>query len=237
MPLYPRVSALDIAAEPFVDGERHRFRWRACKRLKWRQSGRADLELFANRWAVLVKRLDGTDGIIDLMFSRCIVQPGVAAREHLIVELKRPSVKIGRKEADQIESYANAIAEDERFKGTNTRWIMWVISTDVDRDIVRRSSQQNRPTGILHQPDDLPITVWVKTWAQIIEDASSRMRFFEERISYTPDRDASLAHLKTTYAKHVTELFAKVEGSQPIKPTDEDTLNSPSKPEFGQGRK
>lgn len=37
------------------------------------------------------------------------------------------------------------------------------------------------------------------------------MRFFEERLGYTPDRDASLAHLKTTYAQHVTELFAKLD--------------------------
>jgi hypothetical protein len=161
-----------------------------------------------------VRRLDGTDGIIDLMFSRCIQQPGVSSREHLIVELKRPSAKIGAKEADQIESYANAIAEDERFAGTTTRWVMWVVSTAVEPSIVRRSSQQNRPNGILYQPDDLPITVWVKTWAQIIEDAGSRMRFFEERLGYTPDRDASLSHLKTTYAQHVTELFAKLDGKE-----------------------
>lgn len=158
-----------------------------------------------------VKRLDGTDGIIDLMFSRCIMQPGVAKREHLVVELKRPSVKIGDKEATQIESYAQAIAEDEQFKRTDTRWVMWVISTDIEKSVVRRATQAGRPAGILYQPEDLPITVWVKTWGQIIEEAASRMRFFEERLGYTPDRDASIEHLKTTYAKHVGELFAKVD--------------------------
>jgi hypothetical protein len=156
-----------------------------------------------------VKRLDGTDGIIDLMFSRCIVQPGVAVREHLIVELKRPSVTIGTKEADQIESYATAIAEDEQFKHTKTNWIMWVVSTEIHQSVVRRASQHNRPFGILYQPNDLPITVWVKTWGQIIEEAAARLRFFEERLEYTPDRDASLAHLKKAYAQHVGELFAK----------------------------
>lgn len=172
---------------------------------------RKHLELLGEKTEVddPVKRLDGTDGIIDLMFSRCIVQPGVAKREHLIVELKRPSVKIGVKEATQIESYAQAIAEDEQFKGTETRWVLWIVSTDIDKSIVRRASQHGRAAGILYQPDDLPITVWVKTWSQIIEEAAARMRFFEERLGYTPDRDASLAHLKTTYAKHVGELFAQ----------------------------
>lgn len=45
------------------------------------------------------------------------------------------------------------------------------------------------------------------------------MRFFEERLGYTPDRDASLAHLKTTYAQHVTELFAKLDSA--TKPDDQ----------------
>ena len=161
-----------------------------------------------------VRRLDGTDGIIDLMFSRCIVQPGVAEREHLIVELKRPSVSIGTKEADQIESYAHAIAEDEQFKHTKTRWIMWIVSNEIDKSVVRRAKQANRPPGVLYQADDLQLTVWVKTWGQIFEEASARMRFFEERLGYTPDRDASLQHLKDTYAQHVGELFAKAESQQ-----------------------
>lgn len=173
---------------------------------------RKHLELLGEKTEVddPVKRLNGTDGIIDLMFSRCIIQPGVAKREHLIVELKRPSVRIGNKEATQIESYAQAIAEDEQFKGTDTRWVMWVVSSEIDKSIVRRASQHGRPAGILYQPDDLPITVWVKTWGQIIEEAAARMRFFEERLGYTPDRDASIKHLRTTYAKHVGELFARL---------------------------
>lgn len=156
-----------------------------------------------------VKRLDGTDGIVDLMFSKSIVQSGVAEREHLIVELKRPSVDIGTKEADQIESYANAVAEDERFMGTRTKWVFWAVSSNIHPSVVRRASQKDRAKGILYQSDDAAITVWVKTWSQIIEDAAARMRFFEKQLGYTPDRDASIAHLSSTYAKHVGELFTK----------------------------
>jgi hypothetical protein len=88
---------------------------------------------------------------------------------------------------------------------------MWIVSNEIDRAVARRASQTNRPNGILFQTDDLPITVWVKTWAQVIEEAAARMRFFGERLGYTPDRDASLQHLKETYAQHVGELFAKAE--------------------------
>jgi hypothetical protein len=69
-----------------------------------------------------VVRDDGSSGIIDLMLSRAIPQPRPDSREHLIVELKRPSVVIGRAEVDQVESYAYAVKNDPRFKHMNTRW-------------------------------------------------------------------------------------------------------------------
>jgi Type I restriction enzyme R protein N terminus (HSDR_N) len=74
-----------------------------------------------------VQRLDGKRGIVDLMFSRNISRAGSAEREHLIVELKRPKVAIDSSAADQIESYALAVAEDERFKDVDTKWVFWAI--------------------------------------------------------------------------------------------------------------
>lgn len=83
---------------------------------------------------------------------------------------------------------------------------------DIDRHhdtIRRRASQRDRAKGILYQSDDAPIiTIWVKSWAEIVEDAQARMRFFQEKLGYTPDRDASLEHLRNTYSKHVGELIA-----------------------------
>lgn len=155
-----------------------------------------------------VRRLDGSDGIIDLMFSRSLAVPGPSEREHLVVELKRPSVTIGTKEADQIESYAIAVADDDRFRDTATKWIFWVVSTEIHPAVIRRANQPGRARGILFQSDTPSITVWVKTWSQIIEDTAARMRFFERQLGYTPDRDSSLEHLSTTYAKHVGELLA-----------------------------
>jgi hypothetical protein len=45
-----------------------------------------------------VKRVDGKTGIVDLMLSRSVPQNHADEREHLVVELKRPSVKIGADE-------------------------------------------------------------------------------------------------------------------------------------------
>ncbi|WP_419605899.1 hypothetical protein, partial [Thiolapillus sp.] len=79
-----------------------------------------------------VLRVDGRKGIVDLMLSRQIPRNHGNEREHLIVELKRPNVKIGKKEIDQIEGYALAVAKDERFRGVDTKWHFLIISNDHD---------------------------------------------------------------------------------------------------------
>lgn len=154
-----------------------------------------------------VKRIDGRRGIVDLMFSRNIQLAGSEEREHLIVELKKPDVKIDSKAATQIKSYAFAVAEDERFRDTKTKWVFWAVSSDIDPFVRREINQKDRARGILFQDDELRITIWVKTWSQIINECKSRLRFFAEKLNYSPDRDSSLAHLKTTYHKYLADLF------------------------------
>jgi len=159
-----------------------------------------------------VKRADGSRGIIDLMFSPNIQLAGSEDREHLVVELKRPDVKIDSDVASQIESYAFAVADDERFRAVPAKWVFWAVSSDIDQNVARKVNQKDRPRGILFQDDEQRITIWVKTWSQIINDCKSRLRFFAEKLKYAPDRDSSLQHLKTTYHKYLADLFApKVE--------------------------
>lgn len=155
-----------------------------------------------------VLRADGSRGIVDLMFSRNIQLAGSEDREHLVVELKRPSVAIKAETLTQIKSYAFGVAEDARFRDTPARWIFWAISSEMDHHARREVNQRDRPRGMLYQSDDPSITIWVKTWSQIISDCRARLRFFSEKLNYAPDRDASIEHLKTTYSKYLSDLFA-----------------------------
>lgn len=155
-----------------------------------------------------VLRVDGSRGIVDLMFSRNIQLAGSEDREHLVVELKRPSVAIKAETITQIKSYAFAVAEDARFRDTPARWVFWAISSEMDDHARREVNQRDRPRGMLYQSDDPSITIWVKTWSQVISDCRARLRFFSEKLNYAPDRDASIEHLKTTYSKYLADLFA-----------------------------
>ena len=162
-----------------------------------------------------VKRADGSRGIVDLMFSRSIQLAGAENREHLVVELKRPNIRINADVAAQIEGYAFAVADDERFRSVPAKWVFWAISNDMDQVVTRKVSQKDRANGILFQDEEQRITIWVKTWSQVINECKARLRFFEEKLNYTPDRDSSLEHLNSTYQKYLADLFtAKSETSE-----------------------
>ncbi|TCP77406.1 histidine kinase/DNA gyrase B/HSP90-like ATPase [Rhizobium sp. PP-CC-2G-626] len=158
-----------------------------------------------------VKRPDGKRGIVDLMFSRNIQLAGSEEREHLIVELKRPDVVINQATLTQIKGYAFAVAEDQRFREVPAKWVFWAVSSEIDTFTRKEVNQRDRPRGMLHQSDDPSITIWVKTWSQIISDCRARLRFFSEKLNYSPDRDSSLEHLRSTYDKYLADLFAPSE--------------------------
>lgn len=146
-----------------------------------------------------LSRLDGRTGIVDLFLTRRVPTPRDEEREYLVVELKAPSVKIGPEETAQLRSYAYAIQDDERFRNVKVRWEFWVVSTDMTDYAVKEVTSSDRPFGMLDRKENC--NIWIKTWAQILNDCRARLRLFERELNYNVDRDESLALLRSTYAK------------------------------------
>lgn len=147
-----------------------------------------------------VKRIDSKRGIVDLMLTRSIPCIRENELEHLVIELKRPTVDIGAKELEQVKSYAFAVAEDERFNGIDARWTFWVVSNGMDAYAKREAKQAGRPPGLIHQSDDKRIMIWAKQWSEVLQTNRHRLKLFQERLEFNADRDASLGYLRETYA-------------------------------------
>jgi hypothetical protein len=148
---------------------------------------------------------DGSHGIVDLMLSRVIPQPHPEEHEHLIVELKRPRQNVDDDVANQIRKYAFAVAEDERFRDTKTRWNFVALSNDISTSVRRQSNQRGKPQGLLHDDAELNISIWVKTWAQIIEEARARLHFFQKELAYRANNDSAIDYLKRTHDKYLPD--------------------------------
>jgi hypothetical protein len=151
-----------------------------------------------------VKRLDDSVGIVDLMLTRNIARNHPSEREHLIVELKAPKVKVGQKEIGQIESYAYAVSADERFKSLDTKWNFWIISNELDEFARRRLKEDKNGKGIIYNAEG--VVIWVKTWAELINECKHRLEFVRSQLELNVDSSEGLAFLRKHYVEFTQGL-------------------------------
>jgi hypothetical protein len=144
---------------------------------------------------------EGSRAIVDLMLARSLSQHR-NRREHLVIELKAPKVKVGDEQAQQIKKYADAVAADPRFNTQDVSWDFIIVSGEfigmTDRE---RLSTTTTPYGQISTADGLRI--WALTWADILEDAGHRLKFVRGLLDYQPDAEQALAYLRTTHEKYL----------------------------------
>jgi hypothetical protein len=109
-----------------------------------------------------------------------VPHPDHTKREYLLIELKRPSLVIKRKELDQVEDYMNAIKSEADFARTDTTWHFYLISGSHDPEIDSRVNQRDRPQGLFLEGDNFKF--WAKTWGEIIRENEARLQFVQAQL-------------------------------------------------------
>ncbi|GJE45029.1 ATP-binding protein [Methylobacterium soli] len=146
-----------------------------------------------------LRKPDGSIGRVDSFLGRVVPHQQQRHREFLLIELKRPSLKIGRKEADQLEDYVNAIRTQPDFYNTSTFWNFYLVTGDYDDAVRERITQKDRPEGILlEKPTHI---VWVKTWSELIRECEARLHFIAEKLQIevtTEEIEERIAQLKAS---------------------------------------
>jgi Histidine kinase-, DNA gyrase B-, and HSP90-like ATPase len=148
------------------------------------------------------RKLDGKVGRIDSFMGRLVPQGNPDDREFLLVELKRPSLVVGRKELDQLEDYVNAILAQPDFISTKTTWNFYLVTSEYDNVVKERITQEGRPPGLfLDKPNH---NVWVKSWAELIRDCEGRLKFVQDQLRIEVSADEirdRIAQLKASVLK------------------------------------
>ena len=67
----------------------------------------------------------------------------------------------------------------------------------------RDAHQRGKPKGLVFDDPDLNITVWVKTWAEVINDAKARLHFVGERLGYQASAESANAYLEKAHARYI----------------------------------
>lgn len=149
-----------------------------------------------------VKDLDGNDRRLDLMMYRRYPQLVQNTFEHLVVELKRPSLKLGKDEISQIEDYAFKVADDDRFDKRRTRWTFVLLGTGLDRFAENKCNVKDRQFGHIHSGD---VNIHIKTWSTVTDEAKWRYNFFREKLECEVTTDDGVAYLRKKHAERIPQ--------------------------------
>lgn len=150
----------------------------------------------------------GARVVVDLMLSRIVPQTR-SHREHVVIEIKRPTVHVGIEQLMQVQKYALAVAQDGRFAMTDTRWEFWIVGDRLDTSTDLLLEQGDREPGVFVVPGRHNVTVRAVTWAQVIQDARHRLGFVRDSLAYSSTTDSSLAYLRRVHGKYLPSSAAE----------------------------
>lgn len=152
-----------------------------------------------------VKRIDGKTGIIDLMLSRAVPCNHANEREHLVIELKAPTVTVGSEEITQIKKYAYTVIKDPRFANLKTRWEFIVVSNKLNEYAEMDRQEGSNVDGVIQDrttENGARVVIKVKTWSEILSEAKHRLEFVRQQLNLNVDSTEGLKHLKEKYAEY-----------------------------------
>lgn len=162
-----------------------------------------------------VRRVDGSAGRLDIVLSAAASE--YDRNRHLVIELKAPKVKATATEVRQIKSYANAVVADPRFASTRAVWDFWLVVAEMDHEVRLETTQRGREKGLIHEPQDpaapeTSVRVWVKTWAEVLEEAQQRLEYFRSNLRHDPSMEDARDYLATNHGDVIPEALMQGSG-------------------------
>ena len=104
--------------------------------------------------------------------------------ENIIVELKRPSVTIGKEQFRQIEDYLDLIKNEEQFNSQMRNWKFFVVSNKVDGFIKDqyKSFQTRNKRFLVHTKEQFEI--YAMTWDDIFQLFEIRHEYLLSKLDF-----------------------------------------------------
>ena len=136
----------------------------------------------------------------------CLFQqicPSYENFEHLVIELKRPTLTLSLKEMDQIRDYALTVAENPMFDKTRTKWHFVLLGQRLNQYVQRALRNQTVGEGNFYNADNVSISVF--EWSKIIQDNKLKYEYLRRKLNHQLSSDPNFAsdYLRTKHA----ELF------------------------------
>jgi hypothetical protein len=155
---------------------------------------------------------DGSmDKIPDIVLSKQYsVGPSQTNLRHLVIELKRPSVKISMDEKNQIEKYASTVAKNDNFDKSKTAWDFYVVSSDIADDANGFRSKDPGNYGEIGSPNKSSIRIFIRTWGEILQEAEGKLKYLLNKLELKTSSDAGHLFLQKKYPEIIKNIKDKM---------------------------
>jgi hypothetical protein len=123
---------------------------------------------------------------------------GAKYTQHLVVELKRPSVRLRYAHYDQLRRYATEIVNHPSWPQSRDthRFTFIVVSADVSDDVTSMY-QDGEELGLISRPQlKHPAELWALRWSDFINQRKAELEFLEQALDVTADPEL-LEYLKS----------------------------------------
>ncbi len=134
----------------------------------------------------------------DLVLWRQFLRGKKDEFEHLVIELKRPTVNISLQEIDQAKRYASKVLANKHFDKSKTHWTFVVLSDGIAQDALEDVNQLDRQPG--HVIKGKNHDILVRTWAEIIQEAKLRLNWVQDKLQFAvTDNSEGMTYLHRRY--------------------------------------
>ena len=151
-----------------------------------------------------IASIKGVNDIPDLFLASTRDYPVFPKHHHLLVEIKAPTVPLGRKERDQIRRYAETILDSDEFDKTSTHWDLFLVSARVTEEIQRDRTQKDSPHGRLVAWDNMD--VWAFEWNEIETRAREEMQLVRDHLKLKSEELTVSDYLRENFPEILTTL-------------------------------
>lgn len=108
--------------------------------------------------------------------------PGYEKLEHLVIELKRPTLTLTMKEVDQIRDYAITVAKNPLFDKDRTKWHFILLGQDYDENV--RNVLENQVVGDGNFYNAGNISISIMKWSRIIQDNKLKYEYLRAKLNH-----------------------------------------------------
>lgn len=148
--------------------------------------------IFETTGAIEYKKIEHKDKQkeMDLVLVKRLIN-NEKSFECIVVELKRPGIKLNDTHLEQVKKYLNVIKSEPQFNGQSINWKFYLIGDEINYSSNINDTidglRNHGESGLIHIADKGKYKIYIKQWCDIINEYQIRYKFMSEKLQLELD--------------------------------------------------